>query len=345
MELTLESVLGRTGRRSILGLEDFHYLESKIILITGGAGSIGFRLAETILSGTLAAQVILVDIDESRLHSSRMSLAPDLRSRTKTYLADIRDAISIETAIRENSPQIVIHAAALKHVSVLQDHAREAFLTNVIGTANLLKAIQDQKIQNFVFISTDKAANPSNELGRSKLIGELMTRDFAHQNTSVVVSTVRFGNVFLSRGSVLETFINQIQHKEDITVTDSEVTRYFIDLGEASQLICKVLGKSQSGISILKMGEPIRILDIAQNLLKITKASSSKIVFIGLKRGEKLHEDLYTGTEMKGANDMGEFWSVQFVNESTGTLSHLEAPSSNLEASIKMKRIIDENIL
>ena len=344
MELTLESVLGRADRPSILGLEDFQYLESKIILITGGAGSIGFRLATTILSGTLAAQVILVDIDESRLHSSRMSLAPDLRSRAKTYLADIRDAISIETAIRENSPQIVIHAAALKHVSVLEDHPREAFLTNVIGTANLLKAIQDQKIQNFVFISTDKAANPSNELGRSKLIGELMTRDFAHQNTSVVVSTVRFGNVFLSRGSVLETFMNQIQHKEDITVTDSEVTRYFIDLGEASQLICKVLGKSQTGISILKMGEPIRILDIAQNLLRITKASS-KIVFIGLKQGEKLHEDLYTGTEIKGANDIGEFWNVQFVKRFSGTLSHFEVPSSNLEASIEMRRIIDDNFL
>jgi len=344
VELTLESVLGRTGRRSILGLEDFQYLESKIILITGGAGSIGFRLAKTILMGTLAAQVILVDIDESRLHSSRMSLAPDLRSRSKTYLADIRDAISIETALRENLPQIVIHAAALKHVSVLEVHAREAFLTNVIGTSNLLKAIQSQKIQNFVFISTDKAAYPSNELGRSKLIGELMTSDFAHRNPSVVVSAVRFGNVFLSRGSVLETFMNQIQHKEEITVTDSEVTRYFIDLDEASQLICKVMGESQPGISILKMGEPIRILDIAQNLLRITKASS-RIVFIGLKQGEKLHEDLYTGAEMEGANDIGEFWNVQFVNRFSGTFSHLEVPSSNLEASIKMRRIIDENIL
>jgi len=344
MELTLESVLGRTGRPSILGLEDFQYLESKIILITGGAGSIGFSLAKTILNGTLAAQVILVDIDESRLHSSRMSMAQDLRSRTKTYLADIRDAISIETALRENSPQIVIHAAALKHVSVLEVHAREAFLTNVIGTANLLKAIQNQKIQNFVFISTDKAANPSNELGRSKLIGELMTSDFAHRNTSVVVSAVRFGNVFLSRGSVLETFMNQIQHNEDITVTDLEVTRYFIGLDEASQLICKVLGKSQSGISILKMGEPIRILDIAQNLLRITKASS-RIAFIGLKQGEKLHEDLFTGAEMEGAKDMGEFWNIQFANKFSGTLSHFGVPSSNLEASIEMRRIIDEKIL
>lgn len=344
MELTLESVLGRIDRRSILGLEDFQYLDNKIILITGGAGSIGFRLAKTILSGTLTAQIILLDIDESRLHSSRMSLNPNLRSRTKIHLADIRDAISIETAIRENSPHMVIHAAALKHVSVLEVHAREAFLTNVIGTANLLKAIQNQKIQNFVFISTDKAANPSNELGRSKLIGELMASNFAHQNTSVVVSVVRFGNVFLSRGSVLETFMNQIEHNEDITVTDSEVTRYFIDLNEASELICKVLGKSQSGISILKMGEPIRILDIAQNLLRITN-SSSRIVFIGLKRGEKLHEDLYTGTELEGANDMGEFWNVQFINRFFGSLGHLEAPCSNLEASIEMRRIIDEQIL
>ena len=344
MELTLETVLGRAGRRSILGSEDFQFLENRIILITGGAGSIGFRLAKTILSGTLAAQVILLDIDESRLHSSKMSLHPNLRSRTKIHLADIRDAISIETAVRENSPNIVIHAAALKHVSVLEVHAREAYLTNVIGTANLIRAIQDHKIQNFVFISTDKAANPSNELGRSKLIGELMTSDFAHRNTSVVVSAVRFGNVFLSRGSVLETFLNQIQHDEDITVTDSEVTRYFIDLDEASELICKVLGKSQSGISILKMGEPIRILDIAQNLLRISNASS-KIVFIGLKHGEKLHEDLYTRTELEDANDMGEFWNVQFMNRFSGTLSHLEAPCSNLEASIEMRRIIDEQIL
>ena len=344
MELTLESVLGRTGKRSILGLEDFQYLDNKIILITGGAGSIGFRLAKTILSGTLTAQVILLDIDESRLHSSRMSLDPDLRIRTRIHLADIRDAISIKTAIRENSPHIVIHAAALKHVSVLEVHAREAFLTNVIGTANVLKAIQDQKIQNFVFISTDKAANPSNELGRSKLIGELMASDFAHRNTSIVVSAVRFGNVFLSRGSVLETFMNQIKHNENITVTDSEVTRYFIDLDEASELICKVLGKSQSGISILKMGEPIRILDIAQNLLRITNASS-RIVFIGLKQGEKLHEDLYTGPELEGASDMGDFWNVRFMSRFSGILKDSEAPSSNLEASIEMRRIIDEQFL
>ena len=109
-------------------------------------------------------------------------------------------------------------------------------------------------------------------------------------------------------------------------------------------MICKVLGKSQSGISILKMGEPIRILDIAQNLLRITNASS-RIVFIGLKQGEKLHEDLYTGTEMEGANDMGEFWNVQFLSKFSDTLSHLEAPISNLEASIEMRRILDENIL
>jgi FlaA1/EpsC-like NDP-sugar epimerase len=344
MELTLESVLGRTGKRSILALEDFQYLEGKIVLITGGAGSIGFRLARTILRGTLATQVILLDIDESRLHSSRMSLDPGSRSRTKVHLGDIRDAISTEIAIRENSPNVVIHAAALKHVSVLEAHAREAFLTNVIGTANLLKAIQDQKIQNLVFISTDKAANPSNELGRSKLIGELMVSDFAHQNPSVVVSAVRFGNVFLSRGSVLETFMNQIQHNEDITVTDAEVTRYFIDLDEASELICKVLGKSQSGISILKMGDPIRILDVALNLVRITD-SSSKIVFIGLKQGEKLHEDLYTGKELEDANDIGEFWNVQFLDRFRGTLSHLGVPSSNLEASLEMRRIIDEKNL
>lgn len=344
MELTLESVLGRTSKRSILALEDFQYLENKKVLITGGAGSIGFRLAKTILNGTLAAQLILVDIDESRLHSARMSLDPDLRSRTKIYLADIRDAISIETALNENSPEIVIHAAALKHVSILEVHAREAFLTNVIGTANLLRSLQGMKIQNLVFISTDKAANPSNELGRSKLIGELMVSDFSYRNASVVVSVVRFGNVFLSRGSVLETFMNQIQHGEDITVTDAEVTRYFIDLEEASELICKVLGLSQSGISILKMGDPIRILDIAQNLIKITN-SPSKIVFLGLMKGEKLHEDLYTGIELKDARDMGDFWNVEFKNSFSDALSQLKNPSSNQEASLEMTKILDENIL
>ena len=344
MEFTLESVLGRKRRSSILQFEDFKNLENKRILITGGAGSIGFRLAETILSRTVHSTVILLDIDESRLHSSRLSLAPIPRTRAKIHLADIRDFISIENAVQEISPQVVIHAAALKHVAVLENHPREAFLTNVIGTSNVLKAIQHHNIQNFVFISTDKAANPTSELGRSKLIGEILTQDFAQRNKSIAVSIVRFGNVFLSRGSVVETFMNQIQHKEDVTVTDPNVTRYFIDLDEASQLICKVIVKSQSGISILKMGEPFKILEIAKNLIKISK-SSSKIVFIGLKVGEKLHEELYTGLEIENSQDMGEYWNVQINNEIFDNSRRLEVPNSDLDSSLIMKKIINEQVL
>ena len=344
MEFTLESVLGRKRRSSILQFEDFEKVENKRILITGGAGSIGFRLVETILSRTLHSNVILLDIDESRLHSSKMSLAPIPRTRAKIHLADIRDFMSIENAIQEISPQVVIHAAALKHVAVLENHPREAFLTNVIGTSNVLKAIQQHNIQNFVFISTDKAANPTSELGRSKLIGEILTQDFAQRNKSTAVSIVRFGNVFLSRGSVVETFMNQILHKEDVTVTDPNVTRYFIDLDEASQLICKVIVKSQSGISILKMGEPFKILEIAENLIEISK-SSSKIVFIGLKVGEKLHEELYTGLEIENAQDMGEYWNVKTEKMIFDSSIKLKVPPSDLEASLAMQRIIDEKIL
>lgn len=344
MEFSLESVLGRPRRSSFLTEDEFEYLEGKTVLITGGAGSIGFQLAKTILSGTRSASLVLVDIDESRLHSSKMSLSSDFRCRVKIHLADIRDPISITMAVEESSPQIVIHAAALKHVSVLEGHAREAFLTNVNGTANLLNAVVNHDLQNFVFISTDKAANPSSILGRSKLIGELFTQEYANRNTSVSVSIVRFGNVFLSRGSVLETFLNQIHHNEDLTVTDPNVTRFFIDLDEASELLCKVLANSQSGISILKMGEPIKILTIAQNLIQLSE-TSSKIVFIGLKKGEKLHEELYTADELESASDIGEYWNVQSRNKSAVYLGGYTVPKSNDEAIIEMHRIIHEKTL
>lgn len=342
MELTLESVLGRARKGSFLGEEELQFLEGKSVLITGGAGSIGFRLAKTILFGTDTTQVVLVDIDESRLHSCKMSLSLKYRIRASTYLADLRDLISISAAVQSCSPQIVIHAAALKHVSVLENHPRESFLTNVIGTANLLKAIHERDVQNFVFISTDKAANPSSILGSSKLIGELLCQEFAQNSSSIDVSIVRFGNVFLSRGSVLETFLNQIHHKEDLTVTHPDVTRYFIDLNEASELICKVLAKSQSGISILKMGEPVKIYDVAKNLIRLSEASS-KIVFIGLKQGEKLHEDLYTDTELHSAIDMGAYWNVRSETKSTWFLSDLVIPDSNLNATNEMQRIINAN--
>jgi dTDP-glucose 4,6-dehydratase len=187
----------------------------------------------------------------------------------------------------------VIHAAALKHVSVLEEQPREAYLTNLIGTANVLKALETTNIEDFLFVSTDKATNPQGVLGKTKLLGERMT--YFAQNyfgkEHIHFSAVRFGNVFLSRGSVLETYISAARRGEKLNVHDKQMTRYFMDLEDAANIILTVMSLRRDKIGILKMGEPIKILDLAEKVIQ-TLGSTSEIQEVGMKPGEKIHESL-----------------------------------------------------
>ena len=310
MDLDFEDLIGRQKRRLHLNPVEIDFFRNMNVVITGGAGSIGGALAHQFLRDTNAT-ISLIDSDESRLHTFFVNLTGEFRARTSTHLADIRDSYSIEMAIKGIEPDLVIHAAALKHVSVLENAPREAFLTNVLGTRNVLNAVSNSSVKCFVFVSTDKAANPIGILGKTKLIGEYLTAGSKLLNSETNFGVVRFGNVFLSRGSVLETFIAQIRLNEDLTITDENMDRFFIDLEEASSLILKTIVEPHSGISILKMGDPVKILHIVQKLIaKAGKPISYKI--IGTKPGEKITEELFTSQEKISSVDFPEYNFSEF---------------------------------
>lgn len=297
VEPTFETIIGREPRQ--LPNLDTQALNNSRILIIGGAGSIGFSLAK-LLGNISSATIGLFDNDESRLHSASLQITGFTKGNVESGLIDIRDKYSVFEVFEMFKPNFVIHAAALKHVGVLEQWPRDGYLTNVLGTANVLSAVKEFQIKNFLFISTDKAVNPKSILGKTKLIGEYMTASLGrteHDNETTS-NIVRFGNVFLSRGSVMETFMFQISNKLPITISDFKATRFFIDLPEAAVLIINSMLTKSNKISILDMGEPVLIKSIIDKL-KINFKSISPIIEIGLKKGEKLHEELFTDIDIK----------------------------------------------
>jgi FlaA1/EpsC-like NDP-sugar epimerase len=297
MILDFEELFGRRKRHIHLESDAQRFYTGMRIAITGGAGSIGSSIAIQLLKET-DADVFVLDSDESRLHTFLVNLPKELRSKTRTQLTDVRDRVSTQNAIDKINPDLVIHSAALKHVSILENEPREAYLTNVLGTSNVLKAIKNSSVKHFIFISTDKAANPINILGKTKLIGEYLTAGISRDQSSIKCSVVRFGNVFLSRGSVIETFLAQIRLGETLTVTHEDVDRFFLDLQEASSLILQTATKPHSGISILKMGDPVKIIGLVKKISELFKIEV-KYDLVGLVPGEKLTEELFTQKELQ----------------------------------------------
>ena len=193
---------------------------------------------------------------------------------------------------QRHRPQVVFHAAALKHLPMLEQYPEEAWKTNVLGTANVLEAARDGGVEVFVNISTDKAANPCSVLGYSKRIAERLTAAVAQETQGKFVS-VRFGNVLGSRGSVLPAFAAQIARGGPVTVTDPDVTRYFMMIPEACELVIQAAAIGHDGEAlVLDMGQPVKILDVARQMIEISGRSDIEIVFTGLRDGEKLHEEL-----------------------------------------------------
>ena len=269
------------------------YLTGKVVLVTGAGGSIGSQLCEEIRRYR-PDRLLMLDRNENALHDLQlrlfgraMSTSPDL------ILADIRDRDSVFRIMREQQPDVVFHAAALKHVPFLESHPQEAIKTNVFGTLNLLDAALDVGVGRFVNISTDKAADPINVLGQTKRIAEMLTAFAGLQGATDCIS-VRFGNVLGSAGSVIPTFREQLAKGEPLTVTDPEVTRYFMTIEEAVQLVVQAGSIGQNGdVLVLDMGRPVKIVDLARRLAaEVTPGRAPQIEFTGLRPGEKLDEVL-----------------------------------------------------
>ncbi|WP_354637079.1 SDR family NAD(P)-dependent oxidoreductase [Kitasatospora camelliae] len=277
IRLDLAAAAGRfTGRR---------------ILVTGAGGSIGSELCRQ-LHRLHPASLVMLDRDESALHAVQLALhGRALLDSDETVLADIRDAARISEVFAQARPEIVFHAAAVKHLPLLERYPSEALKTNVAGTLNVLRAAAACGVESFVNISTDKAADPVSVLGTSKRITERLTAYMADQAPGTWVS-VRFGNVLGSRGSLLESLSAQIAAGGPVTVTHPQVARYFMTATEAVQLVLQAVAVGHSGeVLVLDMGEQVRIADLARRMAA-TASHRVEIVFTGLRPGEKLIEDL-----------------------------------------------------
>ena len=266
-------------------------LRGKRVLVTGAGGSIGAEIVRQVLDFDPGA-VCALDRDETLLHNAGLRWS----GRARVVLGDVRDADRMLRVFEEFRPHVIFHAAALKHVPILEDYPEEAVLTNVVGTRNVIEAGSRNGMERFVLISTDKAVAPTSVMGATKRIAELMAQAGKDRQDGCVYTAVRFGNVLGSRGSVIPTFIEQIKAGGPVTVTDPAMTRYFMTVDEAVQLVLQASALANgSEIFLLDMGEPVRIQDLARRLVRLAGLSPDKdieIHFTGRRPGEKLSEML-----------------------------------------------------
>jgi FlaA1/EpsC-like NDP-sugar epimerase len=275
-------------------------LHNKRILITGAAGSIGSELARQILPFQ-PQRLFLLDQAESPLHDLELELTDKFTSTNfETVIADIRNKDRLENVFRSFKPDLVFHAAAYKHVPMMENNPSESVLTNVFGTKNLADLSVSYQIEKFVLVSTDKAVNPTNVMGASKRIAEMYIQSLGKTvNTKFV--TTRFGNVLGSNGSVIPRFKKQIENGGPITITHPEITRFFMTIPEACQLVLEAGSMGKGGeIYVFDMGKSVKIVDLARKMIKLSGLQENrdiKIIYTGLRPGEKLYEELLADSE------------------------------------------------
>jgi len=266
------------------------------VMVTGAGGSIGSELVRQIASFG-PARLVALDHDETLLHQAAMTWH-DSAVEVETVLCDIRDRSRLLRVFQSHQPQVVFHAAAHKHVPILESNPEEAVKTNILGTMILLEAVRRSGAGRFVLISTDKAANPIGVMGASKRVAEMLMQSETAAPGDTHFSAVRFGNVLGSRGSVVPTFVEQIKSGGPVTVTDKEMTRYFMTTREAVELVLQAAALAGDGqVLVLDMGEPVKIVDLAHRLIRmagLVPGRDIEVDFIGRRPGERLHEVLST---------------------------------------------------
>ena len=315
-------------------------LTGKRVLVTGGGGSIGAELCRQIARLDPAGLVVL-DNSEFNLYRIDYRLKSEFRDlMVETVLGDVCDPATVETVIKRARPEVVFHAAAYKHLPMLQNQVREAFRNNVVGTRRVADTAVRYGVGTFVLISTDKAVNPCNVMGATKRIAELYAQHL-NQVSDTKFITVRFGNVLNSTGSVVPLFNEQIRRGGPVTVTHPEITRYFMTIAEAGQLILQagVLGRGGE-VFVLDMGEPVRISFLAEQLIRLAGKEPGRdveIVYTGLRPGEKLFEELFHEDESYATTAHEKIFLSQGASQGLdgidGTLRRAEAAVTRYDNS------------
>lgn len=298
-EVNAEDLLGRDPVQvDLKGIAN--YVTNQIVLVTGAGGSIGSELCRQVSSFN-PKKLLLLGHGENSIYDIEMELSysfPDLK--TETIIADVQDNKSLREVFETYSPQVVFHAAAHKHVPLMERNPGEAVKNNVLGTKNLADCAVDFNVSRFVMISTDKAVNPTSVMGATKRVAEMYIQGLARTSITKFV-TVRFGNVLGSRGSVIPLFKKQIEQGGPVTVTHPDMVRYFMTIPEAVQLVIQGGAFAKGGeIFILDMGQPVKIADLARDLIRLSgfePDADIEITYTGIRPGEKLFEELLTNEE------------------------------------------------
>ena len=274
------------------------YYKNKVVLITGGGGSIGSELCRQ-LAKMHPKKIIILDIYENGAYNLQQELkiiygdSLDLQIE----ICSITNRNALRIVFERHHPQIIINAAAHKHVPLMEHNCIEAIYNNVFGTLNLVELCEEYEVERFILISTDKAVNPTNVMGATKRMCEMIVQCASHYG-KVKYSATRFGNVLGSAGSVIPLFKQQIASGGPVTLTDKRITRYFMTIPEASQLVLQSGAIANNGeLFVLDMGQPVKILDLAENMIRLSGVKGIKIIETGLRPGEKLYEELLTNTE------------------------------------------------
>ena len=271
------------------------YIKGRTILVTGGGGSIGSEIARQIVKFS-PKKILILDIYENNAYDLEMEFNRNYPEMNKeVIIASVRDKIRMEQVFDEYKPDVVFHAAAHKHVPLMENNVSDAVKNNILGTYNVAKCADKYKVDKFVLISTDKAVNPTNIMGATKRFCELIIQGINEVSETEYVA-VRFGNVLGSNGSVIPLFKKQIEKGGPVTVTHPEITRFFMTIQEAAQLVIQAGGFAEGGeIFVLDMGEPVKMVDLARDLITLSGYKPEvdiKIEYIGLRPGEKLYEEL-----------------------------------------------------
>ncbi|BBM81684.1 polysaccharide biosynthesis protein [Candidatus Uabimicrobium amorphum] len=310
-------------------------IQGNTVLVTGAGGSIGSELCQQLLSLN-PQKVILLGHGENSIFKIHKKLQKQTSVELIPVIADIRFPHKMVNILQQYSPNIVFHTAAHKHVPLMEDNPGEAIDNNILGSYNLLQACVQSDVEKFVLISTDKAVNPKSIMGATKRIAEFFVHWTARKYDRAYVC-VRFGNILNSRGSVIQTFEQQITEGGPITVTHPDMERYFMTIPEAAQLVLQAFSLGKSGdIFILDMGNPIKILDLAKNLLALHGIGEDEIAinFVGIRKGEKLYEQLNYEKELC---DKTTYPKILHVNNTTSPFTEAE------EVIAKLKQLRDEN--
>ncbi len=349
-DIDIEKLLGR--EQIILENDKIaNFLKNKIVMVTGGGGSIGSELCRQIAK-VKPKLLIILDIYENNAYSIQQELVQKYGDQLnlRTEIASICNKELIDQLFRRYHPDVVFHAAAHKHVPLMEDCPEEAIINNIFGTYNLVRASEEFEVEKFVLISTDKAVNPTSIMGASKRFCEMILQSRKESSKTKFVA-VRFGNVLGSNGSVIPLFQKQIAAGGPVTITDRRITRYFMTISEAVLLVLQAGAMANSAeIYVLDMGEPIRIIDLAEDLIRLAgyqPYTDIPIAQTGLRPGEKLYEEhlmnsdnLIATENQKIYREAQEYISKKEIKKKLKNLSRAIHSKSMIDIKVVMKEVV-----